>query len=197
MRVCARAAGAVNTAPHKHGYVIRAARSRRARLFLLTIEVGPIATDGCDVTVHRQPHSAKSMKYLTALLIPHVVHESAPRRKFISREVRCWPEHASPRPTCSPTIIEFLRYIFASLYVHRCGGKYSRSGNVVLFVAIWSEMIINFRRRLHSLKMIVLEKHLKRQFLCSSLSLAWMCNDYFKSSALLSDLFNVFSTLPS
>lgn len=63
------------------------ARSRRARLFLLTIEVGPIATDGCDVTVHRQPHSAKSMKYLTALLIPYVVHESAPRRKFISREV--------------------------------------------------------------------------------------------------------------
>lgn len=79
---------AINTAPHKHdGYVIRTARSRRARLFPLTIEVGPIATDGCDVTVHRQPHSAKSMKYLTALLIPSVVHESAPRRKFISREV--------------------------------------------------------------------------------------------------------------
>lgn len=124
--VYARAAGAVNMASHKHDYVIRTARSRRARLFPLTIEVGPIATDGCDVTVHQQPHSAKSMKYLTALLIPYVVHESAPRRKFISREVRCWPEHASPRPTCFPTIIEFLRYIFVPLYVRRCRGKYSR-----------------------------------------------------------------------
>lgn len=122
----ARAAGAVNMASHKHDYVIRTARSRRARLFPLTIEVGPIATDGCDVTVHQQPHSAKSMKYLTALLIPYVVHESAPRRKFISREVRCWPEHASSRPTCFPTIIEFLRYIFVPLYVRRCRGKYSR-----------------------------------------------------------------------
>jgi len=124
--VYARATGAVNMAPHKHGYVIRTDRSRRARLFPLTIEVGPIATDGCDVTVHRQPHSAKSMKYLTALLIPYVVHESAPRRKFISREVRRWPEHASPGPRVSPTIIEFLRYIFALLYVRRCRGKYSR-----------------------------------------------------------------------
>lgn len=49
------------------------------------------------------------MKYLTALLIPSVVHGSAaPRRKFISREVRRLDvarEH--PGHARSPTIIEF------------------------------------------------------------------------------------------
>ena len=51
------------------------------------------------------------MKYLIALLIPSVVHGSAPRRKFISREVRRErnePARERPSPRVPrPTIIEF------------------------------------------------------------------------------------------
>lgn len=43
------------------------------------------------------------MKYLTALLIPSVVHGSAPRRKFISREVgRERKRHASAQAHAFP-----------------------------------------------------------------------------------------------
>jgi len=137
--VYARTLRAVNTVSHKHGYVIRMAR--RARLFPLTIEVGPIATDGCDVTVHQQPHSAKSMKYLTALLIPSVwstrvllVVNSLAANFAVGPNTRA-------RPTCSPTIIEFLRYIFAPpVRVRRCSEKSILVGIVELFVAISSNM---------------------------------------------------------
>jgi len=131
----------LNTVPHKHdGYVIRTARSRRARLFPLTIEVGPIATDGCDVTVHQQPHSAKSMKYLTALLIPSVVHESAPRRKFISREVPLLARTRELDPRVSQQLSNFcdisLRYPFCTCIAE----KNIFFETVKLFVAIWNNM---------------------------------------------------------
>lgn len=136
-----RAVHAINMAPHKHdGYVIRTARSRRARLFPLTIEVGPIATDGCDVTVHQQSHSAKSMKYLTALLIPSVVHESAPRRKFISREVPLLARTRELDPRVPRQLSNFcdisLRYPLSCIAAE----KNIFVEIVELFVTIWSNV---------------------------------------------------------
>ena len=92
-----------------------------------------------------QPHSTKSMKYLTALLIPSVVHESAPRRKFISREVRCSTRTRAPKPRVpspplpqpAPHNYRILRYILSvslrSMGVVTSNGTYagpSEPGNV-------------------------------------------------------------------
>jgi len=83
------------------------------------------------------------MKYLTTLLIPSVVHERVLLVvNSLAAKFAVGP-NTRARPTCSPTIIEFLRYILAprprlrpSIGRGEKGGKYSRVlYTVALFAA--------------------------------------------------------------